>query len=106
MVLEPIISDTVDISIELPPPIGVGADLFRFPRPNAMAVPESIEGVGNYTNYGVRTMIADDNLYLGMANPMNLLTDPDDNVPEGGWELLSLSGPLELYLPIIVKGSN
>jgi hypothetical protein len=51
-------------------------------------------------------MIADDNLYLGMANPMNLLTDPDDSVPEGGWELLSLSGPLELYMPIIVKESN
>ncbi len=103
LVLEPIISDTIDISIELPPPIGVGADLFRFPAPNALAVPESIEGVGNYSNYGVRTMIADDNLYLGMANPMNLLTDPNDGVPEGGWELLSLSSPVELYLPIIFK---
>jgi hypothetical protein len=103
IVLEPIISDTVEISIELPPPIGVGADLFRFPAPNSIALPESLEGVGNYSNYGVRTMIADDRLYLGMANPMNLLTDPNDDVPDGGWELLSLSSPLELYLPIIIK---
>lgn len=102
-VLEPVISSTVDISIELPPPSGVGADLFRFPAPEAMAVPESIEGVGNYSNYGVRTMIADDDLYLGMANPMNLLTDPNDDVPEGGWELLRLSPFSDIYLPLILK---
>ena len=36
-------------------------------------------------------MISDDALYLGMANPMNLLTDPNDDLPEGGWELLKLS---------------
>lgn len=106
LVLEPIISGTLEITIELPPPIGAGADLFRFPAPDTIALPESIEGVGNYSNYGVRTMIADDKLYLGMANPMNLLTDPSDNVPEGGWELLSLSGPWEYYLPIIIKESN
>lgn len=108
LVLEPVISYTADISIELPSPIGVGADLFRFPNPAAVAVPESIEGVGNYTNYGVRTMIADDSLYLGMANPMNLLTDPTDDRPEGGWELLRLTDPFAIaptgiYLPIILK---
>jgi hypothetical protein len=68
-----------------------GADLWRFDTPHARALPESISGVGNYGNYGIRTMIADDDvLYLGSANPMNLLTDLDDDKPEGGWELLRL----------------
>jgi hypothetical protein len=79
------------VSIQLPLP-GYGADLFRFPSSQSYAVPESISGVGNYTNYGIRTMLADDALYLGTANPMNLLTDPTDLIPEGGWELISLSG--------------
>lgn len=61
-----------------------GADLFRFPSANGPALPESLNGVDNYSNYGIRTMIADDALYLGMANPMNLF-------PLGGWELLKLT---------------
>lgn len=68
-----------------------GADLFRFSSSDCMAIPESLAGVGNYTSYGIRTMVADDALYLGMANPMNLLTDTSDDIPEGGWELLKLS---------------
>jgi hypothetical protein len=35
---------------------------------------------------------------------MNLLTDPGDDLPEGGWELLRLSGPgprAVLYVPIV-----
>jgi len=67
-----------------------GADLFRFPTSGFPAIPESLDGVVNYSSYGIRTMIADDAnhaLYLGMANPMNLLTDPFDDKPEGGWEL-------------------
>jgi len=63
----------------------LGADLFRFPSTNHCAVPESINGVGNYSSYGIRTMLSDDGLYLGMANPMNLF-------PEGGWELIRLGG--------------
>jgi hypothetical protein len=77
--------------LQLPLP-GYGADLFRFPSSQSKAVPESISGVGNYTNYGLRTMLADDSLYLGSANPMNRLTDPADLIPEGGWELIRLSG--------------
>ncbi|NOY58070.1 MAG: T9SS type A sorting domain-containing protein [Calditrichaeota bacterium] len=70
-----------------------GADLFRFTSTDLPAIPESISGVGNYTNYGIRNMVSDgDSLYLGMANPMNLLTDLTDDKPEGGWELLKLSG--------------
>ncbi|UCF91269.1 MAG: hypothetical protein JSW39_23825 [Desulfobacterales bacterium] len=67
-----------------------GADLWRFRSRDFPADPVSLSGVGNFTNYGVRTMVSDDFLYLGMANPMNLLTDPADDMPEGGWELIRL----------------
>ena len=63
----------------------LGADLFRYPSTEHCALPESINGVGNYSSYGIRTMLSDDGLYLGMANPMNLF-------PEGGWELIRLGG--------------
>ncbi|MCF8366144.1 MAG: T9SS type A sorting domain-containing protein [Bacteroidales bacterium] len=61
-----------------------GADLFRFPSSNSFALPVDINGAGNYLNYGIRTMVSnDDNLYLGTANPMNLS-------PEGGWEIIEI----------------
>jgi hypothetical protein len=65
-----------------------GADLWRFPSSNSPALPVSLAGVENYLNYGIRTMVADDNgLYLGTANPMNLKTG---GAPQGGWELLQI----------------
>jgi hypothetical protein len=68
-----------------------GADLFYFPFPDAPAFPESWGGIDNYTSYGVRNMVPmGGSVYAGMANPMNLLTDTTDNVPEGGWELIKL----------------
>ncbi len=68
-----------------------GADLFFFPFPDAPAFPESLGGLDNYTSYGVRNMLSIDGfVYAGMANPMNLLTDTTDDVPEGGWELIRL----------------
>jgi hypothetical protein len=68
-----------------------GADLWTFSSPHAPATPVSVSGVGNFTNYGVRTMVTTrDALYLGTANPMNLLTDETDTMPEGGWELIRL----------------
>lgn len=68
-----------------------GADLWKFENTDEAASPESISGVGNYLNYGIRTMLSDKNgLYLGTANPMNLMTDPNDGKPDGGWELLQL----------------
>ncbi len=74
------------------PVIKSGADLWRFPAPGSKAVPESLQGVGNYLNYGIRTMLADaDGLYIGSANPMNLMTDKTDRYPEGGWELIKLT---------------
>ncbi|MFI5493021.1 hypothetical protein [Actinoplanes sp. NPDC051859] len=81
------------LSSTAPPtdPAGWGGDLWTFPAPDAPAEPVDTRGLGNYLNYGIRTMAADgDDLYLGMANPMNLRTDPADSVPEGGWELIRL----------------
>jgi len=62
-----------------------GADLFRFSSKTGPWKAESLTGVGNATNYGVRTMAADAHgLYVGTANPMNLH-------PDGGWELIRLA---------------
>ena len=81
----------LDLEISLPDALA-GADLYRFFDPAYPAIPESLSGVGNYTNYGVRNMLGrEDGLYLGTANPMNLLTDPYDDKPEGGWELLRIT---------------
>jgi hypothetical protein len=68
----------------------VGGDLLRFTSVEAPAVAEDDAGVENWANYGIRTVVSDDFLYLGMANPMNLMTDTSDDLPEGGWELLCL----------------
>lgn len=68
-----------------------GADLWYFPTPEGPALPETLDGVGNPANYGIRTMIAsNEQLYLGTANPLNLLTDPD-RTDQGGWELIALT---------------
>lgn len=66
---------------------GYGGDLWRFDSPDAAAVPESVDGIENLLNYGIRTMITLDggsDLVLGMANAMNL-------EPMGGWELYLLT---------------
>lgn len=68
-----------------------GGDLWVFDSPDKAATLVDGGGLGNYLNYGIRNMVADgDTLYLGMANPMNLRTDPTDDIPEGGWELIKL----------------
>ena len=81
-----------------------GADLLYFTSAAKPAFPESTNGVGNPTTYGVRNQVSSSNgnLFLGMANPMNLLTDPAD--PNGfgglgGWELLELSPSTDLNTP-------
>jgi hypothetical protein len=81
-------SGTVSILLSvLIPPETYGADLYSFADNDSPAKPESIDGVGNYLNYGIRTMIANGNtgLLLGTANPMNLATA---SWPLGGWELI------------------
>ncbi len=83
-------------SKDVPPafsgPEEYGADLWRFPSPESAAVPVSRAGLGNFTNYGFRTMVVDEQsgLYIGTANPANLAQDPLGN-PIGGWELIKLS---------------
>jgi hypothetical protein len=68
-----------------------GADLMRFSNLNTPAATISNDGLGNYLNYGFRTMIGhDDGLFIGTANPMNLMTSTTDGLPDGGWELLKL----------------
>jgi len=72
-------------------PASYGADLWVFDQPHGPARPVDTTGLGNYLNYGIRSMVADrSTLYVGTANPMNLRTDPGDDVPEGGWELIRL----------------
>lgn len=67
------------------PPLSFGADLWCFDSPYSPAKPVSVNGIGNITSYGIRTMVADQsNLFLGMANPMNLCED-------GGWELIKIN---------------
>lgn len=79
---------------------GFGADLWRFANTGTAAQAVSVNGMGNPLNYGVRNMISVENrteaqngLYLGMANPMNLATGGPNL---GGWNLIRLteaSGP-------------
>lgn len=72
----------------------LGSDLYRFPSSTEPAVPENTDGFGNFANYGIRNMmIYSDAIYLGTANPMNLLTNLEDEWPEGGWELIRVTAP-------------
>lgn len=75
-----------------PDPAEYGGDLWVFNSDDEPATAIDTRGLGNYLNQGVRNMVADgDTLYLGIANPFNLRTDPTDDVPEGGWELLRVA---------------
>ncbi len=60
-----------------------GADLYSFEGSCSPAKAVSKNGMNNPMNYGLRTMVSDDALYIGTANPMNLH-------PYGGWELIRL----------------
>ncbi len=62
-----------------------GADLYRFNNSQSRAKPVSLDGMGNELNYGIRTMLCDEeSCTLGTANPMNLNED-------GGWELIEMT---------------
>lgn len=64
-----------------------GADVWSYLGDERPAFPLTLTGAGNIANYGIRTMIAvDSDLYLGSANPMNLLM----KTPLGGWELIKV----------------
>lgn len=62
-----------------------GADLHAFIGVHDPAVAVSLNGLGNHLNYGIRTMVAGDCLWIGTANPMNLATGSGQL--DGGWEL-------------------
>ncbi len=81
----PVFSNTPDS------PLAYGADLMRFDDLEQKALAVSRDGIGNFLNYGIRTMIGKgDTLYIGTANPMNLESLTNDSRPEGGWELLKI----------------
>ena len=88
------LTDQIDLGgFDLPDWLAIsGSDLYRIASSSADAVPESIDGMENFANYGIRTVISDDALYLGTANPINLLQDGDGK-NMGGWELLKLLDP-------------
>jgi hypothetical protein len=67
-----------------------GGDLWRFPRSDMHALPESLNGLGNCANHGLRNMLVDDGLYVGTGNFTNLLADATV-APSGGWELVRLT---------------
>ncbi len=70
---------------------GFGADLWRIDSPTSAAKAESLNGLGNYLSYGIRNMVADAcNLYVGIANAMNLRTS---GAPQGGMEFRVLTAP-------------
>jgi hypothetical protein len=72
-------------------PRAFGGDLWTFGFVDGPAKAEDTGGLGNYTSYGVRSLApGGGSLFVGMANAMNLLTNPADDVPEGGWELIEL----------------
>lgn len=75
----------------IPTPANFGGDLYYFPDANSPAVAESLDGLGNYSSYGVRNLVPSSaGMFVGMANPMNLLTNTSDALPQGGWELIEL----------------
>lgn len=62
-----------------------GSDLFRFDSSEMPATPINNNGMGNGLNYGIRSMISnDDFIYIGTANNANLSEN-------GGWELIKLT---------------
>ena len=85
-----------------------GADLLMLDSSYDTPVAVSLSGVGNFSNYGVRTMIdLNGALYLGTANPFNLLTDPNTTQYEGklgGWELMKLIPHVKLNTTSAVTG--
>ncbi|WP_109486333.1 hypothetical protein [Occallatibacter savannae] len=77
-----------------------GADLLRIHSSSDPAYVVDLDGMGNFSNYGVRNMLQlGSQLYIGTANPFNLLNPPINANYEdqlGGWELLHMK-PTDLW---------
>jgi hypothetical protein len=82
-------------------PSKFGAALYYFADTSHGATAVSTNGLGNFLNYGVRSIIpySSSMFFLGMANPMNLATTGNTNVSgasclvaecRGGWELIEI----------------
>ena len=82
-------------------PSRFGGGLYYFTDTSHGATALSPNGVGNFLNYGVRSIIPynSSTFFLGMANPMNLATTGNTNVSgascrvaecRGGWELIEI----------------
>jgi hypothetical protein len=67
-----------------------GGDLYRFSPGQTTAEAVSLDGIGTCANFGFRTMVSDDALYIGTATHANLSTNPNDTRPDGGLELISI----------------
>ena len=69
------------------PQRGYGGDLWRISDPDLPAQAESVHGLGNWTNYGIRNMLRlnnGPNVVIGTASGLNL-------EPDAGWELQYLT---------------
>lgn len=100
LVVEQISGKTVPADALDMPAGTFGADLVRFGSLAKPAATLSRSGAGNPTNYGIRTMVSEpERLYLGTANPMNLMTDPSAGIGVGGWELRRLGPEAEIPTP-------
>lgn len=75
------------------PKAKIGGSLLMLPSSRAGAfIPVSESGLGNPGNVGIRTLAAGaDALYVGTASVNNLLGNPNDTLPDGGWELLAIT---------------
>lgn len=82
-------------------PATYGAGLYYFADNSSPAIAVSTSGVGNFLNYGIRSILpyGSSTLFIGTANPMNLATTGTTNVPNagcsvdqcrGGWELIEI----------------
>jgi hypothetical protein len=86
----------------IPEPAKFGGGLFYFPDTVHGVVPVSINGVGNFFNYGIRNIMpySPTQFFVGTANPMNIATAGTTNVTgaacsgvtqcRGGWELIEV----------------
>ena len=81
-----------------PVPDDLGADLVQFTSTSTAATAVSRTGLGNVINNGIRTMVSrPDGLFCGTASSANLLANPTDTLPEGGWEFLKID-PAQITL--------
>ncbi len=84
-----------------PVPSDLGADLIQFTSTSTPGMSVTRTGAGNAINNGIRTLVSHpEGLFCGTATSANLLTSPDDTLPEGGWEFLKLDPTAAVLSPL------